>query len=59
MTKIIYAGSKNEYVYLLSAQRKLGHHSDAIIKFLPHLRKKKVLFPSDAKTRKLVKNRWR
>ena len=34
MTKILYAESENEYVYLKSAQRKLGKYSDTIIKLL-------------------------
>ena len=56
MTKILYAESENEYVYLKSAQRKLGKYSDTIIKLLtPTKKKDKVRFPSDKK----VRNRWK
>ena len=55
MTKILYAESENEYVYLKSAKRKLGKHSDEIIRLLTPITKKKVNFPSDKK----VRNRWK
>ena len=54
MTKILYAESENEYVFLKSAQRKLGRYTNTKIRLLRPKKKDKVRFPSDKKTL----NRW-